>query len=85
MTDDALRQTVVKLLGRIAPEADVPSLAGTADIREAIEIDSFDFLNFVRGLSAETGVDVPEADYGRLTSLDAIVGYLAERRPGGSR
>jgi hypothetical protein len=38
-----------------------------------------DFLNFVIGLHATLGIEVPEADYGRLTTLDAAVEYLSSR------
>lgn len=36
-----------------------------------------DWLNVIAGLHERLGVDIPEADYGRLTSLDEIVAYLA--------
>ncbi|NJN95173.1 MAG: acyl carrier protein [Anaerolineales bacterium] len=68
-----------KLLKRIAPEADFSSLAPTEDIRAALDIDSFDFLQFLIGLNDEVGVEVPEADYGKLVSLQDLVGYLSAR------
>lgn len=33
-------------------------------------------MNFVIGLDDLSGVDVPEADYGKLDGLDACVAYL---------
>lgn len=36
-----------------------------------------DFLNFVIGLHTRLGVDVPEADYGNLATIDGAVAYLA--------
>jgi hypothetical protein len=38
-----------------------------------------DFLRFVVELHRRVGVDVPETDYPRLTSLDAIADYFAAR------
>lgn len=79
MTEAQLKATIFKVLGQIAPEADLTHLAPDADLRQALDIDSFDHLNFLIGLNAALGVDIPEADYGQLTTLTAIVRYLAAR------
>jgi acyl carrier protein len=74
-----IRALVIDALGEVAPEADFAQLAPGADLREELEIDSMDFLNFVIGVHRRTGVEVPEADYPRLATLDAAVAYLAAR------
>jgi acyl carrier protein len=56
------------------------TLDPTANLRDTLDLDSVDFMNFVVGLHAALGVDVPEADYGQLASLDACVAYLAAKR-----
>jgi hypothetical protein len=38
-----------------------------------------DFLNFVIALHASPNVDVPEADYSKLATLNGAVDYLANR------
>ena len=48
-----------------------------ADLREAIDIDSMDFLNFVTAIHHRLGVDIPELDYPKLVTLDGAVAYLA--------
>jgi acyl carrier protein len=67
------------VLGRIAPEADLDTLDPDANVREALDIDSFDHLNLLIGLNEELGVDIPEADYGQLTTLVDIMSYLSAR------
>ena len=42
-----------------------------------------DFLNFVLGLRARLGVDIPEADYARLYTLDSAVAYILAKNPQG--
>jgi acyl carrier protein len=79
MTEAQLTETIFKVLGQIAPEADLAHLVPDADLRQALDIDSFDHLNFLIGLNEALGVDIPEADYGQLTTLTAIVRYLASR------
>ncbi len=69
----------MKVLGRIAPEADLDTLDPESNVREALDIDSFDHLNLLIGLNKELGVDTPEADYGQLTPLSDIIGYLSAR------
>ncbi|MCL4300624.1 MAG: acyl carrier protein [Anaerolineae bacterium] len=79
LTETQIKETIIKLLKRIAPEADFSTLAPAEDIRAALDIDSFDFLQFLIGLNEEVGVEVPEADYGKLVSLQDLVSYLSAR------
>jgi acyl carrier protein len=79
MTEAQLKETIYKVLGQIAPEADVTHLAPEADLRQALDIDSFDHLNFLIGLNDALGIEIPEADYGQLTTLADTVRYCAAR------
>lgn len=63
-------------LGGIAPESDLGALAGSEDLREALDLDSMDFMNFVVALHERTGLDIPETDYPRLRTLDGAIAYL---------
>jgi acyl carrier protein len=81
---DELRDTVLRCLGEIAPEADLARVKPDASFRDQLDLDSMDVLNFVIALHEALGVDVPEIDYPKLATLDGCVGYLAEataRRP----
>ena len=81
MTDDP-RATILAVIGDIAPEADLGSLQPDVAFREQLDLDSMDLLNFVVGLHDRTGVEIPEADYPKLTTLQGCVEYLqARRRP----
>ena len=79
MTEAQLKETICKVLRQIAPEADVTQLVPEADLRQALDIDSFDHLNFLIGLNEALGIEIPEADYGQLTTLADIVRYCAAR------
>jgi acyl carrier protein len=77
MTRDQIRQTVLTVLGRIAPEMGPAGLDPVVPLRHQLDIDSMDFLNFVLGLHKELGVSVPEKDYPKLLTLNGCVDYLA--------
>jgi acyl carrier protein len=79
MTRDQIRDVVVRALREIAPEADASTLDDAAPLRDALDLDSMDFLNLVTALHTSLGVDVPEADYPKVRSLGALVGYLAAK------
>ena len=85
MTKDEIRATVLRVLGDIAPEADLGALKPDVDLREQLDLDSMDVLNFVVGLHAALGVEIPEADYPKFATLDGGVEYLAARRSAGAR
>lgn len=76
MSDSDIGTTVRGLLQTMRPEIDVSTLPGDADIREELDIDSMDFLDFVIAVHEATGVDIPEDDYAQLSSLDDCVAYL---------
>ncbi|MCC6365802.1 MAG: acyl carrier protein [Bryobacterales bacterium] len=82
MNEAEIRQAIFDILRGIAPEADAESVRPDENLREALDIDSFDFLNLLIGLHKRLGVDIPEADYGRLGTLSSLVKYLASRLPG---
>ncbi len=79
MTEANIRQVIFDGLRKIAPEADPQKLGPGENLREALDIDSFDFLNFLIGLHERLGVEIPEADYGKLATLSQLVQYLAAR------
>lgn len=72
-----LHAVVIAVLGEIAPEADLATLPDDADLREQLDLDSMDVQSLVVGIYEATGIDVPERDYGKLTSVGATVDYLA--------
>lgn len=84
MTRDEIRATVLRTLGEIAPEADLSPLEGDVSFRDQLDVDSMDLLNFVIALHATLHVEIPEADYPKLATLDGCVDYLAATtaRPG---
>ncbi len=75
-----LRNTVHALLKSIAPEIEPSALDAAAPLRDQIDLDSMDYLNFIVGLHEQLKVEIPERDYRKLVSLDDIVNYLSEKR-----
>lgn len=73
---ESIRATVLRVLGEIAPEADLARIEPERAFREQLDLDSMDFLNFVIGLHHALHVDIPESDYPKLTTLRDCVRYL---------
>ncbi len=76
MTDIDIRKAVQEELNNIAPEADLTSVDPAADLREAIDINSMDFLTFITAIHHRLGIDIPEIDYPKLVTLDGAVKYI---------
>ena len=76
MTTDQMKDLVLRAIGDIAPEADLDDIDPDEELREQLDIDSMDFLNIVTAIHEETGVDIPEADYPKLESLNKSIAYL---------
>lgn len=84
MSDIDIRKVVEEELGNIAPEVDLATVDPKSDLREAIDIDSMDFLNLVTALHKRTGVNIPEVDYPKLVTLAGMVAYLEAKLKSGT-
>jgi acyl carrier protein len=79
VTPDQAQHAIEEALAQIAPDADVNGLPQDADLREALELDSLDFLSLVEKLSQRTGQRIDEDDYPHLATLASAVKFLAGR------
>lgn len=79
MTEEQIRQAVLSGLAEIAPEADPEEIGPRENLREELDIDSYDFLNLLIGLNEKLGVEIPEEDYEKLVTLENLVSYLVLR------
>ena len=75
----SLRNKVIPLLLAIAPEIDAATLVPAKPLRQQVDLDSMDWLNFLISLHQHFGVTIPEADYATLISLDDVLNYLQAR------
>ncbi|MFP4225325.1 MAG: acyl carrier protein [Desulfobacterales bacterium] len=79
MREEQLKAIVLDTLQEMAPEMDPNAVSPDEDLRRALDIDSFDFLNVIIALHEKLGVEIPEADYGRLKTLSGMLAYLSDR------
>ncbi len=76
MTNDEVKALILAELHKIAPEVDLNELDPTIDLREQVDIDSMDVLNLAIAIHESTGIDIPEADYPKILTLEGCVAYL---------
>jgi acyl carrier protein len=76
MEENQIREAVFSVLIGIAPELDPATLEPDRPLRDQVDLDSMDFLNFILGLHKKLGVNIPEADYRKLFTLDDLLAYL---------
>jgi len=81
MNREELARRVLELVTGIAPDVDAASVVPGIDFRDQFDFDSMDTLNLAIALHRELGVEVPEADYAQLASVDKCVAYLGPRLP----
>jgi len=79
MTDQELLEIIASELRKIAPECSIDDLDPDENIREAMDIDSYSFLSLLVGLAEKTGIEIPETDYGKVSTLAAMKHYLSTR------
>ena len=76
MSKDECKQVVLDIIAEIAPDEELSDVKPDVALREQLDLDSMDFLDIVMELRKQHGIDVPEAEYRELESLDSSANYL---------
>jgi len=76
MTGEQIRHVILDILTRIAPDEDLSDLNDEVAFRDQMELDSMDFLDIVMELRKLYRIQIPEEDYGNLTTMAMTVSYL---------
>ncbi|MFA6310866.1 MAG: acyl carrier protein [Sterolibacterium sp.] len=79
MNSQQITAVVIATLKSIAPEVEADELVADRPLRNQVDLDSMDWLNFLIGLHTALQVDIPEADYAKLVTLNDLVNYLQPR------
>ncbi len=79
MTPQQAREQIGFALKRAAPGSDIDAIDPGTDIRDALDLDSLDFLRFVEILSETSGRRIDEDDYPELATLDSCISFLSAR------
>jgi acyl carrier protein len=77
MNTDEARALIDETLLDIVPDADVAALGPDTDFRQALELDSLDFVELVERLSKRGGYRIDEDDYANLRTMGSAVRFLA--------
>jgi acyl carrier protein len=79
MTKDDCKKLVIDIISDIAPDEDLSAIKSEIRLRDQLQLDSMDFLDIVMELRKRHGIEVPEADYGQLASLESCADYLTPK------
>ena len=67
---------VLSVLTSIAPEVDADDITDDELLRDQVDLDSMDWLNFLIGIHKRLNVDIPESEYASLRTLSDVVRYV---------
>jgi len=76
VNETEIKTRVIAIIKSIAPEVEEGELRADRPLRDQIDLDSMDWLNVLVAVNEKLHVDIPEADYGKLVTLDNLVAYL---------
>lgn len=79
MNEAEIRTVALSVLKSIAPEIEEDELRDDRPLRNQVDLDSMDWLSFLLGLHRELKVEIPEADYANLVTLNDVTAYLLQR------
>ena len=85
MNANDLRNSVFVELKRIAPELEEGDIDPAKPLRDQVDLDSMDWLNFLIAVHQRFGVEIAESDYAALDTLDAICTYVNARQQSGGQ
>ncbi len=78
MTKEELQNMIIHAILEIAPDVEEDEIELSANIQRSLEIDSFDFLKILTAMNEKTGVEVPEADYAKVGSVEEMTSYIID-------
>lgn len=76
MDEQTLKRKILEILVEIAPEVEPDEIRPERTLRSQVDLDSMDWLNFLVALHQQLQVEIPEADYQKLVTLDDLIRYL---------
>jgi acyl carrier protein len=79
ITKEEIQKELLDIIKEIAPDEDISKVKPDVPLKEQLDLDSMDFLDIVMELRKKYHIEVPEADYKRLESLDSCAEYLADK------
>ncbi len=79
MTREEIIKLIFAIIAEIAPDEDLSHVAPDVPLREQLDLDSMDFLDIVMELRKRHGIEVPEADYPELVTLNKCAAYLGPK------
>ncbi|MCX6062348.1 MAG: phosphopantetheine-binding protein [Campylobacterales bacterium] len=79
MTKEQIKTAIIEEIQEIAPDIDEADIISDKNIQRSLEIDSFDFLKILTGLSEILEIEVPESDYAKVDTVDHMCEYFLER------
>lgn len=79
MTIEEIKNVVLEIIQDIDDEADLENLKPDEALRDQLDLDSMDFLDIVMELRKRYKIQIPEADYPELATLDSCINYLIPR------
>ena len=79
MSPQELQAQVVAILKSIAPELEEGALRADRPLRDQVDLDSMDWLNFLVAPHEQLKVDIPESEYSKLVTLADLVAYLGAK------
>jgi len=74
-----VRQKVLDIIADVALDEDLSNLDDSVALREQLDLDSMDFLDIVMELKKRHQIEVPQADYPQLATMDSCVTYLTPK------
>jgi acyl carrier protein len=75
-TEDDIRNEILSVLTTIAPEVEADDIEDDVLLRDQVDLDSMDWLNFLIGIHNRLKVDIPESDYQSLRTLADLITYV---------
>ena len=79
LSTERARTIVIDAVSAVAPDIadELETLDPEVDLWDALGLDSMDHLNVMTELARQTGVEIPERDYGKLRGIRSLSEHLA--------
>lgn len=78
MKNHEIKAVLLKAIQEIAPEIELEDIDVEEDLRDACDLDSMDFLNYLIEIKKLTGVKITERDYPNVNTFKKMLAHLEQ-------
>lgn len=80
MDTESIKDQILNILKKIAPEVSRSQLDEHSKLRDQVDLDSIDYLRFLKDISTFFKITIMESDYEKIQNINSLIHYIEKAK-----